>query len=248
VTRARNEQIRVDDPRPINTLAVGMAGRVSATWSGRGSQWRARVLVIDDEAGVAARTEQVLGPDRFQIEHLNSLAAARSVVDQAGVEGLCSRPVFVFLEPELDPQGGSLVRALRALVPRPAIAVIGRDLDNSREIELKLQGVEICLRKPLRPEEVTRLMAMLLRAQETLTAVGIYGASAGLSEGQKRVLLCALEGVPIKATASHLGVSPETVRTQWGRILLKTGHTCPAAVLVAARRASEQWLALPVSA
>lgn len=49
----------------------------------------------------------------------------------------------------------------------------------------------------------------------------------------------AVQGAGVKETAHRLGVSPETIRTQWKRILNKTGHSCTSAVVAAARDSCE---------
>jgi DNA-binding NarL/FixJ family response regulator len=83
---------------------------------------------------------------------------------------------------------------------------------------------------------------MLLRSNVALAAGAALGAAAGLSEQQQRVLSCALSGFEVKETAAQLGVTAETVRTQWTRIMRKTDLVCPAAVLAAARTAAGEWL------
>lgn len=215
----------------------------TARRTGAQSRWRPYVLIVDDDRVASASLEAAMPAADWHVECVTSTSAARQALDRVESSAFCARPVFVLLEPLIDANVGEFLLALRRLRPGPSVAVISRSLDNERSVELKMLGVEVSLRKPVRTAEIRRLTSMLLWTNEALVAAATFGAEMGLSERQLRVLWCALENIPTKETASYLGISPETVRTQWGRILDKTDCACPAAVLTAARERCARWLA-----
>lgn len=75
----------------------------------------------------------------------------------------------------------------------------------------------------------------LLRSRSLLLSLSFHEQAWQLSARQTEVVLGALNGLSTKALAAQLGVSPETIRTHWTRILDKTGTSCAAAVLALLR-------------
>jgi DNA-binding CsgD family transcriptional regulator len=52
--------------------------------------------------------------------------------------------------------------------------------------------------------------------------VNRYSMLYGLSPQERRLLLAAVDGVPDKHVADHLGISRSTISTYWNRIFSKT--------------------------
>jgi DNA-binding NarL/FixJ family response regulator len=201
-----------------------------------GRKWRPRVLIVDDDSMFALATGNALTDSGFEVECVSDAPGAENAIARSASLPLPSRHAFVLLEPLLGNGNAlDLVLALRSVKHPPAIAVISRALDNARELELRSVGVEICLRKPMRGSELGLLMSTLWRSDRDVAAVTSFSISWGLSDQQQHVLLGAVQGAGVKETAHRLGVSPETIRTQWKRILQKTGYTCASAVVSAAR-------------
>lgn len=195
---------------------------------------RPRLLAIGADGALLSALHHLACNDTFALETACSLSAARDAI--AHTVDFRSRRDVVLVEPFFHGEYvAELVPTLRALPCAPAIGVVSAHLTPSLEVQLKTQGAHLCLRTPLGTTELQWSVRALLRSRALLLSLSFHERAWQLSARQTEVVLGALNGLTIKDVAAQLGVSPETVRTHWTRILEKAGQHCVAAVLALLR-------------
>lgn len=160
-----------------------------------------RILVVDDDAAIAEVMTKYLEREGFTVEVARDGQAA---LDTA----MADPPDLVVLDlmlPRVD--GLEVCRRLRALAPVPVIMLTARGEEADRVIGLEL-GADDYVSKPFSPRElVSRVRAVLRRAQGPLTPPP-SGSPPVLVDGDLRVDVLAREatlaGARVPLTAREL--------------------------------------------
>ncbi len=162
-----------------------------------------RILVVDDDAAIAEVVSKYLEREGFTVEVARDGQAA---LDTAMVDP----PDLIVLDlmlPRVD--GLEVCRRIRALAPVPVIMLTARGEEADRVVGLEL-GADDYVSKPFSPRElVSRVRAVLRRAQGPLTPPP-SGSPPVLVDGDLRVDVLAREatlagaGVPLTARELEL--------------------------------------------
>ncbi len=144
------------------TLQKGDSVAVKPVATGRASQPRpttaATVLLVDDDPGVLESSQLLL-----EIEGFDVIAAESSAAAYAHIERLSTAPAIILTDYHLGASdtGIDVVRRIRQHFARsvPAILVTGDTSPGINDIEIDSMQV---LRKPIRPDQLLRLMHQLI--------------------------------------------------------------------------------------
>lgn len=155
-----------------------------------------RVLVVDDDPNVAEVVTRYLEHEGYEVE---AVADGLVAVDRATADP----PDIVVLDlmlPGID--GLEVCRRLRALAPVPVIMLTAKGDETDRIIGLDL-GADDYLAKPFSPRElVSRVRAVLRRAQSPLPPSGLPAVLvAGAVEVDVPARQATVDGVPVPLTA-----------------------------------------------
>jgi two-component system response regulator CpxR len=124
-----------------------------------------RILVVEDDAELAAMICEYLGPEGFEADAVHDGAAA-AASDPAGYD-------LMVLDVMLPNRSGfDVLRALRRHSDIPVILLTARDGETDRVVGLEL-GADDYVPKPFRPRELAaRIRAVLRRARPASAPLG----------------------------------------------------------------------------
>jgi DNA-binding NarL/FixJ family response regulator len=129
----------------------------------------------------------------------------------------------VFLDLRLpDGEGTDLLPRIRALEPRPSVAVITGLLDAQRTLELRGRCA-IAIPKPADGDVLRGILAILERDRRGGSTVLEFAALYKLSNQETRLLDAAVQELTNEQAAEVLGCAHSTVRSYWSRIFEKIG-------------------------
>jgi DNA-binding response OmpR family regulator len=172
-----------------------------------------RLLLIDDDARLAAMVKDYLGPAGFEVEPAASLAAGRAALAEHSYDAL----VLDLMLPDGD--GLDLCRELRASprtrhLPLLMLTARGEPLDRIVGLEL---GADDYLGKPFEPRELlARVKALLRRAAPQ--AAGVEVLRFGRLEVDLGARVARLDGVPVDLTGHQFDLLVVLARSP-GRVL-----------------------------
>ena len=201
----------------------------------------ARVMIVDDHPIV-----------RDGLKTYLSLQADLEVVGEAadGEEALAvardTLPDLVLLDLRLASGNAlALLPALRALRPPPRVVVLSSYLEASVVHEAMRLGASGYLLKHVGAGILVDRMRAALRGEVVLDPAAVellarpsVSPFAALSDREREVLACIVDGMTNKQAGRALGISEKTVKTHVSHLLAKLGvrDRTQAAVLTAARR------------
>jgi DNA-binding response OmpR family regulator len=161
-----------------------------------------RILLVEDDAAVAASSVDGLTALGFQIDHVITGAAALEAV-----ASVTARPEVVLLDlglPDMD--GQEVCRRIRAESDVPIIVVSARGHEADRVIALEL-GADDYLVKPYGMRELAaRIRAVLRRVQTTPAAPTIAIQEIGRLSVDRRTQRVYIDGEEIALTAKEFDV------------------------------------------
>jgi two-component system catabolic regulation response regulator CreB len=133
-----------------------------------------RILIIEDEAGIAESLAYLLRQESFDVRHAGRLAQGREAAAEADL---------LILDLTLpDGSGLELLREIRSGAKTPVIILTSRDTEVDRVVGLEL-GADDYVVKPFSPREVVaRVKAVLRRTSEQ--AAGAIGGEAANGAGR----------------------------------------------------------------
>jgi DNA-binding NarL/FixJ family response regulator len=201
----------------------------------------ARVMIVDDHPIV-----------RDGLKTYLSLQGDLEVVAEAGDgdEALAAArrtlPDLVLLDLRLASGSAlALLPELRALRPRPRIVILSSYLEAGVVQEAMRLGANGYLLKHVGPGTLVDRMRAALRGEVVLDPAAVellaspsVSPLAALSDREREVLACIVDGMTNKQAARALGISEKTVKTHVSHVLAKLGvrDRTQAAVMAAARR------------
>jgi DNA-binding response OmpR family regulator len=131
-----------------------------------------RVLLVEDEAGIADLLRLTLADGGFALDHADTLAAARARLKTTRFD-------VILLDLQLpDGNGIDLCREIRATSTVPIVILTARRSELDRVLGLEL-GADDYVVKPFSPREVVARLGAVLRrqewAREPVEAVAVVG-------------------------------------------------------------------------
>ena len=142
-----------------------------------------RILLVEDEPGVADAASYALRTEGFAVEVRDTLAGARGAL--SGAHGALAGVALVVLDVGLpDGSGFDLLRELRRAGTLPVIMLTSRQAEIDRVLGLEL-GADDYVAKPFSPRELAARVRAVLR--RTAVAVGTVTPVADLVvDGERR--------------------------------------------------------------
>jgi two-component system, LuxR family, response regulator FixJ len=194
-----------------------------------------RVIVVDDDPAVVDILERLLTTYGYRAEGFHSAESMLETLSEDDVGCV----VTDLQMPGMN--GTALQLRLRELNSCLAVIVITGHADVPKAVEVMSLGAAMLLEKPFKNNELIQevrhaielsrqSMAKRHRIQEAVERV------SNLDEEELEIMLCAARGLPNKAIANQLSLSPRTVDRRRQSALLKLGAVSVAdfAVLYAA--------------
>jgi DNA-binding NarL/FixJ family response regulator len=184
--------------------------RVRKEAGGRGS-----ILCVIPDGGEAKTLCAALHATGFDVASAATFAQA---VDFFGTLQPCRAPFAHFLI-ELcleDGDGADLLPLAAALDPRPNTVITGR-VDAARVASLPLWCTY--LPKPLSAHAI----ATAIERRPSNDLLDSFSSTHALSPREQLVLRARVQGYDIERASALLGCRPDTVRSFWRRIAMKTG-------------------------
>ena len=196
-----------------------------------------RVIVIDDDAAVVDVIEKLLTTYGYKVEGFHSAEAMLSSVREDDVGCVIT---------DLQMPGMNGIALQQQLIARRsclAVIVITGHADVPRAVEIMSLGASMLLEKPFKNSELLEEVKVAIsvsrqamtKRRRVQTAVERV---SNLDEEELQIMLCAARGLPNKAIASQLALSPRTVDRRRQSALMKLGVVSVAdfAVLYAAAK------------
>lgn len=120
---------------------------------------------------------------------------------------------------------GVIVRKLRHQEIKAPIIAINVCGSSQQRIEVLESGADDCIPEPLAVEELFARMRNVVRRTESAVAQRCRVAlkNFGLTNAERRLASLLLEGTSLRDIATHLRLSPHTLRCQLRSIFKKTG-------------------------
>jgi DNA-binding response OmpR family regulator len=173
-----------------------------------------RLLIVDDDAELAAMLVRALAREGFKAQHVARGAAALSRLAETEFDLLIADVMM----PEMD--GLELLRRLRAASTVPVLMLTARGDDNDRILGLEL-GADDYLPKPFNVRElVARTRAILRRSPCTDSSDRMLFTVGPLSL-DARSLSATLDGLTVRLTTAEFLVL-ETLARAVGRLQTRT--------------------------
>jgi DNA-binding NarL/FixJ family response regulator len=180
----------------------------------------ARVLIVDDEAGIRRAWGRTLVGAGYELRDAGSFAAAHHLLRN----WTCDPCDLILLDLNLgDGCGADLLPFVDGLRPRPAVAILSGYLTNEAILRVCNHCV-VCLSKPIDASTLIAATNMLARRQVAHDVVREYARHKGLSNRETEVLLAAVGDGGIDRTAADLSLRPTTVTSYWRRVFGKTNR------------------------
>ena len=179
-----------------------------------------KLLIVEDEIELCramAREACALGHD---VECTHTIAQTRKILSSK--RSSCPYAIALLDLRLSDGDSSELVPELRSMLPAPVIVVVSAYLTSKRILELCELGVTLSLPKPVVLGDLIERIGSLKSESEVARGQATV-ARMRLSYRQEQVLECAHAGLSPKETAVQLGISVNTVRTYWHRILDRAG-------------------------
>lgn len=167
---------------------------------------------------------QVVGPEGLGLE------VFRRLLEEVGVSvvGDDGPDVIVLVEP--TPEHWAAVRDGGA----PIVLVAGEEADHDAVVDSVLAGADAVLHCDSEPDVVFDVLTevsrggSILHPREMRTVAALARAAGAqpavvLSRRESEILRTIAEGMAVKQTARHLGISPKTVENLQGRLFRKLG-------------------------
>lgn len=157
-----------------------------------------RVLVVDDDPGLASLLAEYLGSRGFDVEVVGSGEDALSRIPRGGLDLV----VLDVMLPGAD--GFEVLSHIRRIGSLPVIMLTARGEDMDRIVGLEM-GADDYLSKPFNPRELlARIKAVLRRGQaEPDSDASIHAADIRVDVARREVTV---EGVPVELTTTEFEI------------------------------------------
>lgn len=178
-----------------------------------------RILLVEDNDLIARQWERaILARDMDCLRACTLQEASEHVARWDEVP--CADVLLDLKLPDGD--GAALLPMLKALDPRPGVAVVTGYLDSERSIDL--HGMcTIMVPKPAGARTLIAVLDILEGSRQSRPLVESFADRYRLSERERAVLFAALRGMNNQEMADFLACDRGTIATYWSRIFKKTG-------------------------